>query len=110
MEQRVAFQIDLRDNVATALTELNSGPVLIRGDLIQNIVDAVEHVPKGHKIALRDIECGEDIIKYGVVIGRATQSISKGKWVHLHCMCSKYDERSSHLDIVTGAPKDIKYE
>lgn len=110
MEQQMAFQIDIRDNVATALTELNEGPVLLRGDLLQDEIDAVEHVPMGHKIALRDISCDEDIIKYGIVIGRATQNIGKGKWVHLHCMGSKYDERSSHLDNVTGAPKDIKYE
>jgi hypothetical protein len=30
--------------------------------------------------------------------------------VHLHVMRSLYDERSSHLDINTGAPKDTKYE
>ncbi|TCO68810.1 UxaA family hydrolase [Marinisporobacter balticus] len=110
MEQQMAFQINFRDNVATALTELNKGPVVLRGDSLQNVVDVKEHVLVGHKIALRDIDYDEDIIKYGIVIGRATQSIAKGKWVHLHCMRSIYDERSSHLDIVTGKPKDIKYE
>jgi altronate dehydratase small subunit len=110
MKQQIAFQIDSRDNVATALTELGEGSVLLRGDSIQDTIHAVEHIPTGHKIALRDIACDEAIVKYGIVIGRATQSIAKGKWVHLHCMCSIYDERSSHLDIVTGAPKDIKYE
>ena len=34
----------------------------------------------------------------------------QGAWVHLHVMRSLYDERSSHLDINTGAPKDTKYE
>ncbi|MBB6215326.1 altronate dehydratase [Anaerosolibacter carboniphilus] len=110
MKQQIAFQIDPRDNVATALSEISEGSVVLRGDLTQDVTDAVEHIPMGHKMALRDIDRDEDIIKYGIVIGRATQSIAKGKWVHLHCMCSKYDERSSHLDIVTGAPKDIKYE
>ena len=46
----------------------------------------------------------------GVVIGRATADIPAGSWVHLHVMCSNYDDRSSHLDVVTGAPKDIRYE
>lgn len=110
MEQQIAFQINPRDNVATALTELNKGSVLLRGDLNQNEVNAIDHIPMGHKIALHDIDYDAPIIKYGIVIGRATQRIAKGKWVHLHCMCSIYDERSSHLDIVTGAPKDIKYE
>ena len=65
---------------------------------------------QGHKLALRDIASGEKIIKYGVVIGRATADIPQGAWVHLHVMQSIYDERSSHLDINTGAPKDTKYE
>ena len=33
-----------------------------------------------------------------------------GSWVHLHVMRSVYDQRSSHLDVRTGAPKDTKYE
>ena len=65
----------------------------------------------GHKIALCDMEAGQPIIKYGVVIGRSTAPIKKGK---LGCifmlMESNYDERSGHLDAVTGTPKDIRYE
>ena len=51
-----------------------------------------------------------ELLKYGVVIGRATKDIPRGTWVHLHCMRSLVDERSSHLDTVTGAPNDISYE
>lgn len=109
-EQQVAFQIDARDNVATALAALTGGAIILRGDATQASVQAVEDIPVGHKIALRDICAGEDILKYGVVIGRAVKAISCGSWVHLHCMKSVYDERSSHLDVVTGAPTDIKYE
>ena len=109
MEQR-AFQIEHADNVATALTPLAPGAVTLLGDAAEKSVEAVGEVPVGHKIALRDIAAGEDIVKYGVVIGRATKDIPRGTWVHLHCMRSVYDERSSHLDAVTGAPKDIRYE
>ena len=48
-------------------------------------------------------------MKYGIPIGKATADIIKGQWVHLHCMKSNYDERSAHLDVITGAPKDIEY-
>ena len=109
MEQR-AFQIEHADNVATALTPLAPGAVTLLGDSAEKSVEAAGEVPVGHKIALRDIAAGEDIVKYGVVIGRATEDIPRGTWVHLHCMRSVYDERSSHLDAVTGAPKDIRYE
>lgn len=109
-EKQTAFQIDLTDNVATALTPLVPGPVELRGDASVGSLQASTEVPVGHKIALRDIHAGEHILKYGVVIGRATAEIPAGSWVHLHVMCSIYDERSSHLDVRTGAPQDTKYE
>lgn len=111
MEQRqTAFQIDENDNVATALSDIVPGWVKLLGDSPDGRVEAVAAIPAGHKIALRNIEEGEYILKYGVVIGRATGKILKGSWVHLHVMCSIYDERSSHLDVKTGAPKDTRYE
>lgn len=44
----------------------------------------------GHKLACRDIVCGEKIIKYGVPIGSATRDIAAGEHVHLHNMKSDY--------------------
>ena len=105
-----AFQIDVRDNVATALEALEPGAVRVLGDAEKETLTCTQAVPVGHKIAARDIAAGEMIVKYGVVIGRATADIAAGSWVHLHVMCSNYDERSSHLDVLTGAPKDIVYE
>lgn len=105
-----AFQIDIRDNVATALEELEPGPVCILGEATEQQVMCTEKVPKGHKLAIKPLSPEEDVIKYGVRIGRANQAIPAGVWVHLHNIHSVYDERSSHLDVHTGAPKDIKYE
>ena len=105
-----AFQIDLKDNVATALEPLQPGRITLRGDSAEQFMTAVTEIPAGHKIALREIAAGEDIVKYGVRIGRATEDIKKGSWVHLHNIRSVYDERSSHLDVMTGAPKDTRYE
>lgn len=110
MQEQRAFVIDPKDNVATALTELNAGPVHLLGDALTAEVFAIQNVPQGHKIALKDIKPQEDVIKYGVVIGRASCFIPKGSWVHLHVMHSVYDERSSHLEVTTGAPKDTIYE
>ena len=105
-----AFQIDIRDNVVTALEEIAPGPVQILGDCAKERYDAAEKIPDGHKMAIRRIEQGEKIIKYGVVIGEATKEIAPGSWVHLHCVRSLYDERSSHLDPETGVPLDTKDE
>ena len=107
--QNTAFQISRADNVATALDALTPGTTRLTGDAAAAAVTVTTDVPAGHKLALRAIAAGEDIIKYGVPIGRATQDIAAGSWVHLHCMRSNYDERSSHLDVHTGAPTDIDY-
>ena len=109
-ENMTAFVISSKDNVATALSAIPGGEVHLLGDRMSDSVQAVTEIPKGHKIALRDIAEGEDIVKYGITIGRATCAIPAGSWVHLHVMKSIYDERSSHLDVSTGAPKDTKYE
>lgn len=105
-----AFQIDRADNVATALTAVEPGPLALLGDTLAPQMTAEEAIPVGHKIALCDIAEGEMIVKYGVVIGRATKAIRAGSWVHLHVMRSNYDERSSHLNVETGAPEDTRYE
>lgn len=104
-----AFQIDARDNVATALREIPEGVVRLLGDAAAAEIDVVRSIPSGHKLALRDIAAGEDIVKYGVPIGRATGNIRKGDWVHLHCMESKFDEKSRDLDVATGISKSTVY-
>lgn len=43
-----------------------------------------EPVPSGHKIALAAIAAGQPVVKYGAVIGQATQDIAPGYHVHLH--------------------------
>lgn len=109
-KKQTAFQVNDLDNVATALEDLEPGEVSILGDAPCVCTEIREKVQKGHKFALRDIHTGEDIIKYGVRIGRATCCIQAGEWVHLHNIHSLYDERSDHLDVKTGAPLDTRYE
>ena len=113
MTEVKAFQIDASDNVVTLLSAAKEKEtVRLTGNLSEGTASltALQDVPSGHKLALSDIAENEDIIKYGVVIGRAICPIQKGSWVHLHNIKSVYDERSSHLDVVTGAPKDTRYE
>ena len=53
--------------------------------MLINKLDNVDiNLEDGHKYALRDIKCGEDIIKYGNPIGHATCDIKKGEHVHTH--------------------------
>jgi altronate dehydratase small subunit len=81
-----AIQMSSNDNVATSLTDLTAGcRVIIRSKLghEERIVIAAEDIPFGHKIAIRDIGEGEDIVKYGHRIGEATELIAAGKHVHV---------------------------
>ncbi|MFQ9986074.1 MAG: UxaA family hydrolase [Lachnospiraceae bacterium] len=109
-QKQTAFQIHPSDNVATALGALEAGRVTITGEACAPEILAAEPISDGHKIALKDIEAGMPIVKYGVPIGTATVNIAAGSWVHLHCMRSNYDERSAHLDLMTGVPVDSEYE
>ena len=53
--------------------------------MLINKLDNVDvNLNDGHKYALRDINKGENIIKYGNPIGHATEDIKKGEHVHSH--------------------------
>ena len=43
-----------------------------------------ELIDMGHKIALRSLETGQPIKKFGQTIGYASQPIPQGTWVHVH--------------------------
>lgn len=69
------------DTVATALEDLVEGRVV---DHAGSQIVLSDDVPFGHKFALEPIDVGDSISKYGEVIGRATQDIEPGEWVHTH--------------------------
>lgn len=74
--------IDERDNVGVALRDLAAGEeVICRG--VEGLI-AREAVPASHKVALCNIPSGEEIIKYGEVVGVSAQEIERGGWVHTH--------------------------
>ena len=59
-------------------------------------LDGNEKIPAGHKYALQSIAKGEYIVKYGEIIGRATQDIAEGEWVHTHNVKSHLDENVAY--------------
>ncbi len=50
---------------------------------------AEEDIPLGHKIALKDANVGDTIIKYGYDIGKVVMPIKKGQHVHIHNLKTK---------------------
>ena len=80
-----ALVVDKKDNVATALRQLEKGDsigVEVEGSVVTVVLR--QPIPFGHKFSLKDIERGERIIKYGETIGQATERINKGEHVHIH--------------------------
>ena len=73
------IQINDIDNVAVALHPAPLGTAF-------GGAAALEEIPQGHKMALRDIAAGEMVVKYGLPIGHATSDIKAGQWVHTHNM------------------------
>ena len=74
-----------KDNVATVLEDVSPEQgVEIESGNKTLILSATEAIPFGHKIALRNIRPNAKVIKYGEVIGTATQGISAGSHVHVH--------------------------
>ncbi len=59
-------------------------------------LDGTESIPAGHKYALRSIRKDEYVIKYGEIIGRATQDIAQGEWVHTHNVKSHLNENVAY--------------
>jgi altronate dehydratase small subunit len=85
--QRRALVVHEEDNVANLI-----GPGA-RGDAVRGTVEGregdehvvlVDDIPANHKFARRDIAAGEEILKYGLSIGRASTAIRRGEHVHTH--------------------------
>jgi altronate dehydratase small subunit len=90
-----AILLNVNDDVATALVGLNRGESVnvALNDVSLDIV-LREDVPFGHKYALRDIAEGEEILKYGLPIGKALADIRAGEWVHVHnCRSERFGFR-----------------
>ena len=75
------IQIHPGDTVAVALSKVEKGTVF-QG------VTALEDIPQGHKMALKEMASDTQVMKYGFSIGHATEDIQPGQWVHSHNMAT----------------------
>jgi altronate hydrolase len=72
---RRTLRLDPRDNVLVALTDL------VRGERVGLGADACDlrsDVPAKQKFLTRDVAVGGDIVMYGVLVGKATESLRRG--------------------------------
>lgn len=90
-----AILLHSKDDVATALTALTKGEVVTvsEGDRCVEVT-LQDEIPFGHKYALRDIKEGDEVLKYGLSIGRALEDVKAGSWVHVHnCRSDRFGHR-----------------
>ncbi|MBQ7970931.1 MAG: UxaA family hydrolase, partial [Clostridia bacterium] len=74
--------------------------------LITKLDNVEVNIEDGHKYAARDIQAGENIIKYGQPIGHATADIKKGEHVHTHNVKTNLSEKLEY----TYTPAELKQE
>ena len=87
------------DNIVIAAEKIDAKSSIIHAqDTFQTKVD----INLGHKIAVREIEKGEVVYKYGQVIGSATCDIAVGDWVHSHNLQMHQD--SGQIEKATQTP------
>ena len=73
-----------RDNVAVLLEDIKKGDTVYLPD--NRRIEALSDIRCAHKVVLRDIPMGGNIIKYGEIIGKANAALKPGDWVHTHNM------------------------
>ncbi len=82
MTARPFVRLHPEDNIAVAARRVPAGTnVSLEGNVD---VATRESIDIGHKVALRSIEAGQAIKKFGQTIGFASTSIQPGDWVHVH--------------------------
>ncbi|MBR4669961.1 MAG: altronate dehydratase [Butyrivibrio sp.] len=91
------LQIHPDDNVVVCLETIVKGEVVSVTNGKE--ITALDKIEPGHKMAIRDIGSGGNVIKYGYPIGHVTEPIKAGRWVHTH-------DLSTNLDGIL----DYKYE
>ncbi len=77
------------DDVGVALRNLAIGDDCEQGFCASTVI------PKGHKVAMRDLQAGQRVVKYGQVIGCAAEQIAVGAHVHVHNLAFR-DSEAQH--------------
>jgi altronate dehydratase small subunit len=88
----LALKIMPCDSVATVLEDVHSGDVITVKDKSGNTEQVIARadIPFGHKIAVGELNVGNEVLKYGESLGVATKKIIIGDYVHTHNLESQY--------------------
>lgn len=93
--------LNAKDNVGVARLPISEGREIVVNEQ-NDKVSARETILPGHKLALRPIAKGSLIHKYGETIGKATEDIAAGAWVHTHNVAPEFN--AGHYEFATQSP------
>lgn len=79
-----AIVLNRSDNVATLLDAGRSGETCQLQGAVSGTVLLLQDIPFGHKVCVADTVQGADVLKYGQVIGHASQPLKVGDHLHVH--------------------------
>ena len=79
-----AIVLNAADNVATLIDGGSAAATCTLQGEATHTLTLTADTPFGHKICIRDLASGADVLKYGQVIGRASRAIRAGEHVHTH--------------------------
>ena len=77
-EEVYVVRLNARDNVVIALRDLEAGT-----SISEVGAPLINSVPRGHKIAVQPISKGQNVHRYGQIIGQAKSDIAPGEHVHV---------------------------
>jgi (2R)-sulfolactate sulfo-lyase subunit alpha len=84
---------DKADNVGVVVVEDVQAAKKLSGWIMETdetiSLPALDVVPLGHKIALRDLQKEATVLKYGHDVGRIVADIEAGRHVHTHNLKTK---------------------
>ena len=75
------------DNILICAAAISAGALV---DIDGRTCRAVADVPVGHKVARRQLQAGEKVLRYGIAIGTMTSAAAPGEHVHRHNLASDY--------------------
>ncbi len=82
------IKINKEDDVVVLLADGVQGDIISIED---KEIKLLQDTPKGHKVAVKEIHNGNDVLKYGYSIGKAKEDIKIGEWIHSHNMGTGLD-------------------
>ena len=102
------IKINASDNVAVAIHDVEAGGSF---DIDGTSLTTLVKIPAGHKVALKDMTAGEDVIKYGFPIGHLLQAIPQGGLIDHSVLKTNLEgllEYSYQPDLTAIAPASDK--